>query len=106
MEPEPIDEEAEIERRRKRREELLAKSSSATPLLLHAVGASDKARQMSPAPSHPDTQDSGDYETPKTPRTPASGKFLHYVANRDGSNRSQHSALRDHRARGPFPTKI
>lgn len=46
------DEEAEIERRRKRREQLMAKSSSATPLLLHAVGAAtDKSRAESPASS-------------------------------------------------------
>ncbi|KFA80299.1 hypothetical protein S40288_05915 [Stachybotrys chartarum IBT 40288] len=52
--PEQIDEEAEIERRRKRREEILAtaKSSSATPLLLHAVGAVDKARSSTPGSSH------------------------------------------------------
>lgn len=47
-----FDEGAEIERRRKRREQLMAKSSSATPLLLHAVGAAaDKARAESPASS-------------------------------------------------------
>ncbi|KAL3961430.1 hypothetical protein ACCO45_002953 [Purpureocillium lilacinum] len=56
QEPEPIDEDAEIERRRKRREELLAKSSSATPLLLHAVGAAaDKAgNTASPASTQPE----------------------------------------------------
>ncbi|CAI4211923.1 unnamed protein product [Parascedosporium putredinis] len=42
-EPEPIDEDAEIERRRKRREALLAKSSSATPLLIHALHGADKS---------------------------------------------------------------
>lgn len=46
---EQFDEEAEIERRRKRREALLAKSSPATPLLLQAVGATDKVRAASPA---------------------------------------------------------
>ncbi|KAI5462825.1 kinase-like domain-containing protein [Mariannaea sp. PMI_226] len=62
-EPEPIDEEAEIERRRKRREEILAKSSSATPLLLHAVGAVDKVRAASPL---------SDMGMPQTPQTPQS----------------------------------
>lgn len=76
-EPEPVDEDAEIERRRKRREEILAKSSSATPLLLHAVGASDKARAASPAstpqPGTPGAS-SMDVDSPQTPRTPHSGK--------------------------------
>ena len=54
-ETEPIDEEAEIQRRRKRREEILAKSSSATPLLLHAVGAGEKARAGSPIVATPDS---------------------------------------------------
>ncbi|KAG8427437.1 U4/U6 small nuclear ribonucleoprotein prp4 [Metarhizium acridum] len=72
-EPEPMDEDAEIERRRRRREELLAKSSSATPLLLHAVGASaDKnARGASPASTQPDTPQISSFEgeTPRTPRS-------------------------------------
>lgn len=68
---EQFDEEAEIERRRKRREALLAKSSSATPLLLHAVGATEKIRAASPAGSD-GTLDS---ETPQTPQTPQSSKF-------------------------------
>ncbi|KAL9489753.1 hypothetical protein ACSS6W_002030 [Trichoderma asperelloides] len=55
-EAEEFDEEAEIERRRKRRGELLAKSSSATPLLLHAVGAAtSKAQALSPASLQSDT---------------------------------------------------
>ena len=58
-----VDEDAEIERRRKRREELLAKSSSATPLLLHAVGAAGGARGASPASGPADT------DTPRTPRS-------------------------------------
>ncbi|QPC60129.1 hypothetical protein HYE67_002360 [Fusarium culmorum] len=68
-EPEPIDEEAEIERRRKRREEILAKSSSATPLLLHAVGAA--ARAASPASTLPDTpaKTRSEVESPRTPRS-------------------------------------
>lgn len=76
-EPEPIDEDAEIERRRRRREELLAKSSSATPLLLHAVGASaDKnARGASPASSQPDTPQISSFKG-ETPRTPRSGTCL------------------------------
>ncbi|POR37726.1 Serine/threonine-protein kinase prp4 [Tolypocladium paradoxum] len=70
----PVDEDAEIERRRKRREEILAKSSSATPLLVHAVGAAAEkaARVASPASTQPETQQSV-LET-GTPRTPASGK--------------------------------
>ncbi|RSL93930.1 hypothetical protein CEP52_012959 [Fusarium oligoseptatum] len=71
-EPEPIDEEAEIERRRKRREEILAKSSSATPLLLHAVGAAaNKARASSPASTLPDTpmRTLSEIASPRTPRS-------------------------------------
>ncbi|KAJ4155921.1 hypothetical protein LMH87_001143 [Akanthomyces muscarius] len=60
---EQFDEEAEIERRRKRREALLAKSSSATPLLLQAVGATDKVRAASPAVSDGTLES----ETPQTP---------------------------------------
>ncbi|UNI23923.1 Non-specific serine/threonine protein kinase [Purpureocillium takamizusanense] len=70
QEPEPIDEDAEIERRRKRREELLAKSSSATPLLLHAVGAAaEKAgHTASPASTQPEPrQQSLEARTPRTP---------------------------------------
>ncbi|KAF4996170.1 hypothetical protein FGRMN_4662 [Fusarium graminum] len=71
-EPEPIDEEAEIERRRKRREEILAKSSSATPLLLHAVGAAaSKAHAASPASTVPDTpiRTQSEIASPRTPRS-------------------------------------
>ncbi|KAI8670075.1 Non-specific serine/threonine protein kinase [Fusarium sp. Ph1] len=71
-EPEPVDEEAEIERRRKRREEILAKSSSATPLLLHAVGAAaNKARASSPASTLPDTpmRTQSELASPRTPRS-------------------------------------
>lgn len=73
-EPEQIDEDAEIERRRRRREELLAKSSSATPLLLHAVGAAAEksARGASPASTQPDTPHLSSFEG-ETPRTPRSG---------------------------------
>ncbi|CAM1507532.1 Fc.00g071730.m01.CDS01 [Cosmosporella sp. VM-42] len=71
QEPEQIDEEAEIERRRKRREEILAKSSSATPLLLHAVGAASKARASSPASTQADTpmRSQSEVATPRTPRS-------------------------------------
>jgi serine/threonine-protein kinase PRP4 len=70
VEPEKFDEEAEIERRRKRREALLAKSSSATPLLLHAVGASDKVRGLSPG-----SQGSSTLERPESEaETPRSSK--------------------------------
>ncbi|KAF4447999.1 CMGC/DYRK/PRP4 protein kinase [Fusarium austroafricanum] len=71
-EPEPVDEEAEIERRRKRREEILAKSSSATPLLLHAVGAAaSKAHAASPASTAPDTpmRTQSEIASPRTPRS-------------------------------------
>ncbi|KPM37171.1 hypothetical protein AK830_g9385 [Neonectria ditissima] len=73
-EPEPIDEEAEIERRRKRRQEILAKSSSATPLLLHAVGAVTKAHAASPASTYLDSpvKSQSEVATPQTPRTPRS----------------------------------
>lgn len=67
-EPEIIDEEAEIERRRKRREEILAKSSSATPLLLHAVGAVDKTRAASPATMPSQISDADLTQSPSTPR--------------------------------------
>jgi serine/threonine-protein kinase PRP4 len=69
-EPEVIDEDAEIERRRKRRAEILAKSSSATPLLLHAVGATDKTRAASPPSLHQGTSQLTESDTPQTPRTP------------------------------------
>ncbi|KAJ6785587.1 hypothetical protein PWT90_00459 [Aphanocladium album] len=62
---EQFDEGAEIERRRKRREALLAKSSSATPLLLQAVGATEKVRAASPAVS----DGAADSETPQTPQS-------------------------------------
>ncbi|KAF4968769.1 hypothetical protein FSARC_3898 [Fusarium sarcochroum] len=71
-EPEPIDEEAEIERRRKRREEIMAKSSSATPLLLHAVGAAaSKVHAASPASTAPDTpmRTQSEIASPRTPRS-------------------------------------
>lgn len=74
--PEQIDEEAEIERRRKRREEILAtaKSSSATPLLLHAVGAVDKARSSTPGSSH--SQSPSQAPTALDgPATPSSRRF-------------------------------
>ena len=50
-EPEPFDEDAEIERRRKRREALLAKSTPATPLLVHALHGADKSSVTSPSRS-------------------------------------------------------
>ena len=51
-------EDAEIERRRKRRAEILARSSSATPLLLHAVGAGDKVQDETSTASQPGTPQS------------------------------------------------
>ncbi|ROT34785.1 kinase-like protein [Sodiomyces alkalinus F11] len=69
-EPEPdfekknvIDEDAEIERRRRRRAELLAKSSSATPLLVHAVHAADRSSVSSPGPTQQTTPASMDVDT-------------------------------------------
>src|SRR5690606_20150892 len=50
-EPEPFDEDAEIERRRKRREALLARSNPATPLLIHALHGTDKPLVNSPGRS-------------------------------------------------------
>lgn len=69
-EPEVIDEDAEIERRRKRREEIMAKSSSATPLLLHAVGATDKTHAISPLSSQQENSQPLEGDTPQTPGTP------------------------------------
>ncbi|KAF1734588.1 Serine/threonine-protein kinase prp4 [Beauveria bassiana] len=62
---ETFDEEAEIERRRKRREALLAKATPATPLLLQAVGATEKVRAASPVVS----DGTLDQETPQTPQS-------------------------------------
>lgn len=83
-EPQQFDEDAEIERRRKRREEILAKSSSATPLLLHAVGvaAEKMTRGASPAstPTEVTPQKSAfDGETPKTPRSGTSRNYAMIV---------------------------
>lgn len=65
-EPQPRDEEAEIERRRKRREAILAKSSSATPLLVHAVHASDKSVRASPVESPQRGATQRDESTPQS----------------------------------------
>ncbi|KAM0279455.1 hypothetical protein ACHAQH_004616 [Verticillium albo-atrum] len=62
--PAVIDEEAEIERRRRRRAELLAKSSSATPLLVHAVHAADRSTISSPAHIRQGTPSRTDADTP------------------------------------------
>lgn len=50
-EAQPVDEDAEIERRRKRREAILARSTPTTPLLVHALHGADKSRGTSPAQS-------------------------------------------------------
>jgi serine/threonine-protein kinase PRP4 len=74
-EPEEFDEEAEIERRRKRRGELLAKSSSATPLLLHAVGAAtSKAQALSPASFQSDTPQASQRSDSQMAQSPRSSK--------------------------------
>ncbi|KAL2758938.1 hypothetical protein ACRALDRAFT_2040979 [Sodiomyces alcalophilus JCM 7366] len=62
-EQEVIDEDAEIERRRRRRAELLAKSSSATPLLVHAVHAADRSSVSSPGPTQQSTPASMDADS-------------------------------------------
>ncbi|KAG6021331.1 hypothetical protein E4U41_002521 [Claviceps citrina] len=89
-EPPQIDEDAEIERRRRRREQLLAKSSSATPMLLHAVGAAgDKAgHAASPASTQPDTprKMSFDGGTPQTPRSGPSPGRLDILKDEDLMN--------------------
>lgn len=72
-EAEEFDEEAEIQRRRKRRGELLAKSSSATPLLLHAVGAAtSKAQALSPASLQSDTPLQSQRSDSKVSQSPGS----------------------------------
>lgn len=64
--PQPLDEEAEIERRRRRREALLRKSRASTPLLVQAVQAN-----MHETP----TETPSEVNSPhRTPRTPGSGK--------------------------------
>lgn len=76
-EAEEFDEEAEIERRRKRRGELLAKSSSATPLLLHAVGAAtSKAQALSPASLQSDTPLQSQRSDSKMSQSPGSSMCL------------------------------
>jgi serine/threonine-protein kinase PRP4 len=70
--PEQIDEQAEIERRRQRRAEILAKSSSATPLLLHAVGAAQKTRASTPGSSQPPTPSHLRMDGVDAPGTPLS----------------------------------
>ncbi|KAK2057089.1 kinase-like protein [Colletotrichum caudatum] len=66
-EPMVIDEEAEIERRRRRRDELLSKSNSATPLLVHALHATEKPAAASPSREvTPGTPGTGDAGTPGT----------------------------------------
>ncbi|KAK2608587.1 U4/U6 small nuclear ribonucleoprotein prp4 [Conoideocrella luteorostrata] len=101
-EPQQIDEDAEIERRRRRREELLAKSSSATPLLLHAVGvATDKvARGASPASTQADTPHKCSFDG-ETPRTPRSGTCLSpFTAKIAEANSSEFASPR---SPGPSP---
>ncbi|KAK2765780.1 serine threonine-protein kinase prp4 [Colletotrichum kahawae] len=66
-EPMVVDEEAEIERRRRRRDELLARSSSATPLLVHALHASDKSAVSTPARQG---TPGGDVDTPISGENP------------------------------------
>ncbi|KXH65438.1 hypothetical protein CSAL01_08827 [Colletotrichum salicis] len=78
-EPMVIDEEAEIERRRRRRDELLAKSSSATPLLVHALHAAERSAIPSPAQENTPVTDIG---TPGTGKNFAS-QTLTYAKSSD-----------------------
>jgi serine/threonine-protein kinase PRP4 len=63
-EPQVIDEEAEIERRRRRRDALLAKSSSATPLLVHALHEAAISSRSSPYNTQQGTPQKLDVNTP------------------------------------------
>ncbi|RYO89132.1 hypothetical protein DL766_008525 [Monosporascus sp. MC13-8B] len=71
----PVDIDAEIERRRRRREELLAKSRGATPMLVQALQASEKAAQDSPARTRGNTPMITEENTPRSvassPSSPA-----------------------------------
>lgn len=70
-EAEPVDEDAEIERRRKRREAILAKSAPTTPLLVHALHGADKSRGASPAQSPQSNATQGeDVPTPQSGAAP------------------------------------
>lgn len=78
--PQPLDEEAEIERRRRRREALLRKSRASTPLLVQAVQANM---------SDPTTEAPSEATSPhKTPRTPGSGKHCPAVFFQRNANHS------------------
>lgn len=72
--PQPLDEEAEIERRRRRREALLRKSRASTPLLVQAVQA-NMNKTTTETPSEVNSPE-------RTPRTPGSGKHWHCQISR------------------------
>lgn len=74
--PQPLDEEAEIERRRRRREALLRKSRASTPLLVQAV----QANMNDPTTTEASSEVNSPHRTPRTPRTPGSGKH-HHLSN-------------------------
>lgn len=78
--PQPLDEEAEIERRRRRREALLRKSRASTPLLVQAVQANM---------SDPTTETPSEVNSPhRTPRTPGSGKLCRLTSLKYHADRS------------------
>ncbi|ORY66007.1 kinase-like domain-containing protein [Pseudomassariella vexata] len=74
---EPLDVEAEIERRRRRREELLAKSRGPTPMLVQALHACERTAPSSPAHTQASTPGATDDNTPRSaissPSSPAPG---------------------------------
>lgn len=67
---EPVNEDAEIERRRKRREAILAKSAPTTPLLVHALHGAEKSRGTSPAQSPQSNATREDVPTPQAGAAP------------------------------------
>ncbi|KAI1107872.1 kinase-like protein [Jackrogersella minutella] len=78
LEENPVDIEAELERRRRRREELLAKSRGATPMLVQALQASEKTNGYSTgSQTRATTPMATDGNTPKSrassPNSPARG---------------------------------
>lgn len=75
QEEQPIDIEAELERRRRRREELLAKSRGATPMLvqaLQALQASEKTNASSPGQTRASTPMLPEGNTPRSSKYPLS----------------------------------
>lgn len=73
QEEQPLDVDAEIERRRKRREELLAKSRGPTPMLVQALQASEKTAQASPAHTQNSTPAVTEANTPRSGKLESRG---------------------------------